>query len=288
MQTFDTPANFRMSLEARLSNLAKKSGQDPQRLRRKVAFDRFLARIFLMSKNQGSFLLKGGYAMELRFKHARATKDIDLTFLKNNTPPEDFYLNQNVQIVELLREATSEDIGDYFEFHIGEATNNLENAPYGGARYKVESIVDSRLFVRFQLDVGSDILSHEPELMTGGDWLNFAGIKQPVFEMIPAEQQFAEKIHAYSLPREHQNSRSRDLVDLLLLVNNWDLDCELCFNALKRVFKSRSSHKLPNFLLPPPNNWTVPFERMAEECGLNPDISVAFQKVKLAFERIVR
>ena len=45
--TFKTATDFRKSLEARLQMLAIKSGEDLQRLRRKVAFDRFLARIFI-------------------------------------------------------------------------------------------------------------------------------------------------------------------------------------------------------------------------------------------------
>ncbi len=47
--------DFRKSLEARLQTLATKTGEDLQRLRRKVAFDRFLARIF-SHENQGFFL----------------------------------------------------------------------------------------------------------------------------------------------------------------------------------------------------------------------------------------
>ncbi len=74
---FKTAFDFRKSLEARLQAQAAKTGEDLQRIRRKVAFDRFLARIFHLG-NPG-FYLKGGYAMELRIAHARATKDIDLT-----------------------------------------------------------------------------------------------------------------------------------------------------------------------------------------------------------------
>jgi len=43
---FKSATDFRKSLEARLKNLAEETGQDLQRLRRKVAFDRLLARIF--------------------------------------------------------------------------------------------------------------------------------------------------------------------------------------------------------------------------------------------------
>lgn len=63
---FKSATDFRKSLEARLKKLAEISGQDLQRLRRKVAFDRLLERVF-QGNRESQFLLKGGYAMELRF-----------------------------------------------------------------------------------------------------------------------------------------------------------------------------------------------------------------------------
>ena len=53
---------------------------DVQRLRRQVAFDRLLARLFpKRSETKYPWILKGGYAMELRIRAARTTKDLDLT-----------------------------------------------------------------------------------------------------------------------------------------------------------------------------------------------------------------
>lgn len=43
---YATPAAFRRALEDRLQAIAKKEGIDLQRLRRQVAFDRLLARLF--------------------------------------------------------------------------------------------------------------------------------------------------------------------------------------------------------------------------------------------------
>ena len=47
---FKSATDFRKSLEARLQGLAAETEVDLQRLRRKVAFDRFLARIFSREK----------------------------------------------------------------------------------------------------------------------------------------------------------------------------------------------------------------------------------------------
>ena len=75
-KTFSSPASFRQSLEQRLQKVATETGADLQRVRRKVAFERFLARLF--SVEPYPWVLKGGYALEVRFEISRATKDLDL------------------------------------------------------------------------------------------------------------------------------------------------------------------------------------------------------------------
>jgi len=66
---------LRTALEERLKRISREQAVDLQRLRRQVAFDRFLARLF--RHGDQNWVLKGGYAMELRFHTARATKDLD-------------------------------------------------------------------------------------------------------------------------------------------------------------------------------------------------------------------
>jgi len=55
---------FRIALEDRLKHVAQEENIELQRLRRQVAFDRLLCRLFTQS--DAPWLLKGGYAMELR------------------------------------------------------------------------------------------------------------------------------------------------------------------------------------------------------------------------------
>ncbi len=43
---FKTATDFRKSIEARKKRISEKTNQDLQRVRRKVAFERLLARIF--------------------------------------------------------------------------------------------------------------------------------------------------------------------------------------------------------------------------------------------------
>ena len=87
---------FRRALEDRLNNLSKKEGIALDRLRKKIAFDRLLARLF--KNKQNKWLLKGGYALELYLRDiARTTKDIDLSI------PEKKKINKE-KIREMLQE----------------------------------------------------------------------------------------------------------------------------------------------------------------------------------------
>jgi hypothetical protein len=80
VKLYKTAGAFRTALETRLQARAQVERTDLQRLRRQVAFDRFLARLFPKGpKGTYPWILTGGYAMELRIRSVRTTKDIDLT-----------------------------------------------------------------------------------------------------------------------------------------------------------------------------------------------------------------
>lgn len=271
--TFKTPTDFRKSLEARLKNIANQNNQDLQRIRRKLAFERLLAKIF--HTDDDSFILKGGYAMELRFSTARATKDIDLTCLHRiksaDSPIEALILYELRQLVKV-------DLEDYFTFEISSARMDLENAPYGGARYSVSSFIDKRLFVRFQLDIGADAILDDIEDIDGSDWLNYCGISTPKIKMISVEQQLAEKIHAYTLPRENiLNSRAKDLVDMLLLIELRQVNIRNFKKIIKKVFRTRKTHILPSFLNPPPLDWEPLYKDLSAECGIKKTMPYTFE-----------
>ena len=129
---YDTPAAFRQALEARLGDLAGSKGVDVQRLRKQTAFDRLLCRLFQLPGNP--WVLKGGYAMELRLAGSRTTRDIDL--VARGSFPSAGRLQE--RILRLLQAGAALDLKDFFVFSIGQPTQDLEGAPYGGARYPVE------------------------------------------------------------------------------------------------------------------------------------------------------
>jgi len=164
---------------------------------------------------------------------------------------------------------------------------DLTAAPYGGARYSIEARMDGRAFARFHLDAGvGDVVIQPLETTECRDWLGFAGIEKPRVWMISGEQQFAEKVHAYTLPRSSQNSRVKDLVDLALLISDGRLDRARVANALHLTFARRATHALPPSLSAPPEDWQAAFSALADECGPDPDITAVFENVRAFFEDV--
>ncbi len=273
---YATPTAFRRALEDRLKQRAKAEGLDLQRLMREVAFDRLLCRLFA-GKNP-PWILKGGYALELRMREARATKDIDLALVHSLGRSEGPH--GKTAILEALAREAGRDLGDFFSFNIGEAMSELDAAPYGGARFPVEARLDGRVFVRFHIDVGAgDAVLAPFDATHAHDWLGFAGIPGGEFVTISREQHFAEKIHAYTLSRQRPNSRARDLVDMLLLIRSGGMRRAEISRALDATFQRRNTHPLPEALPPPPAAWTGPFAALAGASGLPPGLAEAYEAV---------
>ena len=282
-RTYATARAFRQALEERLKRASLTDRIEPNRLRRRLSFDRLLARLF--QKEPVPWVRKGGYALELRFKDARSTVDIDLTLQRvvGTAGGE-----TNEAVGKMLQSAADVALGDWFEYTIGPPVMDLAAAPYGGARYPVEARMDKRIFARFHLDAGiGDVVMQPLETIGCRDWLEFAGIESPRVRMIGREQQFAEKIHAYTLPRNAANSRVKDLVDMALLIGSGGLDKPRILDGLRLTFERRGTHDLPAGLVPPPADWQVPFRALAEECGLPADIAAVFAGVREFFEKVL-
>ena len=118
-----------------------------------------------------------------------------------------------------------------------------------GRGHPVESIMGGRTFVKFHLDVGiGDVVLDPLEQAEMRDWLGFAGISPPSVPMIQREQQFAEKLHAYTLPRTGApNSRVRDLVDMVLLIRSRTLESSRVVQALHATFGMRARTRFQRF-----------------------------------------
>lgn len=229
------------------------------------------------------WVLKGGYALEMRFHMARSTKDLDLTVRRAPGPAAG-----STSLRERLQIAASIELPDFFTFIVGEAIAELNQAPEGGARFPVDARLDGRTFVKFHVDlgVGDEVL--EPlESVEGEDWLGFAGIPAVVVPVLSVEQHWAEKFHAYTRPRETPNSRVRDLVDLVLILQHHSLATNRVSAAVDATFGRRGTHPAPDVVPAPPSDWVKPFAALAAECGLELTLTAAHERVE-ALWRTVR
>lgn len=215
------------------------------------------------------WVLKGGYALELRFRHSRATKDLDLT-VKTATARANAQETSGASLRERLLTAASVRLPDFFAFDVGEAMLMLDQAPEGGARFPVDVRIDGRTFVKFHVDlgVGDDVLEPLDEIV-GENWLGFAGITPTAVPALSVEQHWAEKLHAYTRPREGRtNTRVKDLIDLVLLIERETLAGDRVIASVGATFTRRQTHEIPRELLIPPADWEKPFAALAEECQL--------------------
>ncbi len=272
-KTYKTPQALRTALEARLLELATRTGTDLQRIRRRVAFDRLLARMFVQKQDRPAWCLKGGYAIELRIETARTTKDIDLSIAAREAiTPEPLH--------GLVDDAASLDLADGFVFQVGESILDLDAAPQGGSRFPVQARMAGRPFVGFHVDIGiGDDLIEPTDEIEGEGWFDFAGLPRPEFRMISREQQFAEKLHAYTRPRTvRDNSRVKDLVDLLLLTRT-QMEPRRLRENIERTFAHRATHPIPPELAPPPESWRARFADLAAQCSMDVEIDSALRSV---------
>ncbi|MCP2253641.1 Nucleotidyl transferase AbiEii toxin, Type IV TA system [Prauserella aidingensis] len=182
---YSTGPAFRRALEDRLKARADGDGGRITRDRKRLAFDRFLAR--LVEVADAEWALKGGFALDLRLNdRARSTKDVDLACWVDG---ED--------LLEVLIDAAGEDRGDFFGFAV-ERSGDVPDRFGGAHRFRVTASLAGRPFEKFVVDVGrpDDIRHLEAAILTTPRVLGFADIAPVEVPVIPLAVHVAEKLHA--------------------------------------------------------------------------------------------
>jgi hypothetical protein len=111
-------------------------------------------------------------------------------------------------------------------------------------------------------------LSHDHWLLKGG--FAFAGIDPVRFPAYPITQHLAEKLHAYTLPRDEENTRTKDLVDLVALAALESVDGDRLIASLRATFSARTSHGPPDVFPKPPERWSPAFRTLLAESPATP------------------
>lgn len=215
--------------------------------------ERFLARLFL--EEHPPWLLKGGYSLELRYPlHASTTRDLDLSMCRSGRAGARPSLDG---VHTALVESAGVDLGDFLRFEVHAARKELTAAPFGGATYPVQAALGGTSLGEFHVDVALDeLLVAGAERRTGADVLGFAGLPPATVGLISTAQQFAEKLHAYTLDRKgRNNTRVKDLVDMVMILERESLEHSVLMQAADAVFSSRQKQPVPVQLEHPSADW---------------------------------
>ena len=238
---------------------ARRAGVPVHRIHLVVAIDRFLARL-LDAAPHGSWVVKGGHANQLRRPdEARSTEDLDL------------------RIEAAIEEATgllaagfAIDLGDDYGYEAAAAAAPLLGRPGGGLRFVVVVRVAGYPLVRFKVDVSAaDVIVGGLEAHLSDPVLERLGFTRARYPVYPIAQHVAEKLHALTLPRDAENTRARDLVDLAWFGQNFSFRSDALLDACVATFEHRATHGWPPTVPAPPTDWRRPYERWRAELDLS-------------------
>jgi hypothetical protein len=287
-RAYRTPSSLRDGLEASLAAEAVGHHLDPNRLRRHVAFERLLLRLAAdTASGAPRWVLKGGLALELRLGlRARATRDLDLALLEPAGDARGAHL--------CLVEALADDVQcDFFTF-AASVPKPLADDRGGrpGWRFPVDARLAGRTFAALRLDVvaRADEMVGGMEPFTFPSRLAFASYPPLVTVQASAfAQQAAEKLHALTRTYDDRpNTRTKDLVDLVLLIENDLLDTARLCERVRAVFAVRATHEPPEELPPVPAAWRHDYSALVAGLDVEATTMAAAQaRVRELWRRVV-
>jgi Nucleotidyl transferase AbiEii toxin, Type IV TA system len=253
-RTYATPDAFRRPLHDRLMALSDGRIDMFERLRRQVAFERMVVRLAaLPAMDDSTWVVKGGLALELRLPvRTRETRDLDLATVEEITDYE--------EVRQRLARALKVGLDDHFTFEIREGRPlSAAIGDKSGWRFLIETQLADKRYILLRMDVVARSLDMTGAIdeFTFRSALAFANLPAEVtVRGMALEQQAAEKFHAMCQDRGHRkNTRTKDLVDLVLLIELGLLDTVKLAARVRTVFGFRGIDELPAELPSMPEKW---------------------------------
>ena len=188
---------------------------------------------------------------------------------------------------DALQLAAKTPVDDFFSFEIGVSMADLGlGREFTGYRFNVTARVGSRVFDSFHIDCTTgDTLIDPFDIITIGS-LSFAGVPTAKITAIREGQHFAEKLHAICRPRTRQNSRVKDLFDLVLFVRK-GIEPSAAARDLPIVFKTGGKLVIPKSLPEPPQEWRAPYNEMAKDNNLECTVEEACRALTTFYAKIL-
>lgn len=241
-----SPAAFVRALERRLRATDPHDYAAVTRRRQTLLFERFLAR--LSARFGDALTLKGSLVLAYRLDQAPAARGLELAIANDERP-----------LLPSLREAANVDLSDFMTFEIARARAPLadDDTPWSEQHFRVVPKLAGKPYGRaFGVElVLSQATVGAPEVVSGDDLLDFAGIGAPLLRLYPIATHIAETFHAYTLPHTRPNANVRVLPELALLASAQTLDALSLQEAMRQTFALRATHPLPDHAPDPDAAW---------------------------------
>ena len=99
-----------------------------------------------------------------------------------------------------------------------------------------------------------------------------------------------KKIHSYTFPKDKRNnSRVKDLLDLVLLIQHGRLRKTILKESIEKTFQNRGTHHLPKELESPPVEWKEVYKKLSDECGVvKKSVDDAFKYLNKHWKRLYK
>lgn len=220
------------------------------------AFGRLLARLFTAQPEQ--WVVKGGFALLVRTRSARPSKDLDLAFMAG---PASVGFDR-------LREAAALDLGDHLRFEIGDSQRLIEGNSHG-LRLSIKCHVGRHLLVTFPVDlVECARVALEPDWLPPVQVINLPDLPQaPAWAVWPLDQHAADKVCAcLETHGGKPSSRYRDLPDLWLMATQLLPDSAGLADAIAAEAARRGLRMPSKFVVPNTTAWRNGWRQMATSC----------------------
>ncbi|WP_305787807.1 nucleotidyl transferase AbiEii/AbiGii toxin family protein [Symbioplanes lichenis] len=241
---YRTPDAARRAVTDKLRAEASAGSWPLADLQRQYAYDQLVERLY---RTDDRWVIKGATALLARRVSVRHTVDIDV------------YRTGAINDVEQqLREAAGLDIGDWMRFEVGPSTK-LSAAGAQAAQTKIRSLIGTRLWAAFQVDIVADgiELSAEPDVVPSLTSISTVGRKRKPWRVYPLVDHVADKVCA--MVERHggrPSTRYKDLIDLVAITGRVAIAADAQAQALRKESRRRELALPPEFDVPDRGLWT--------------------------------
>ena len=219
------------SVRARLTDQARKRGEDVQLVLLRFAIERLVFRL-AQGKYRDQFVLKGAMLFSLWAPVPyRSTGDLDL--LGEGDPTA-------LRFVKIFREicmAKVPDDGVVFDGNSVTAEQARPDANYQGVLVQMNAtLAGARL--RLRIDIGfGDIVTPQAQTI---DYPSLLDFPRPRLRAYPPETVVAEKLEAL-VTLGMRNSRMKDFLDIWVIANNFQFEGPILLQAVASTFARRKT-----------------------------------------------